>query len=342
MESALFDLRSDTVTRPTPAMRAAMASAEVGDDVFGEDPTVNRLQARAAELFGKQAALFVPSGTMGNQLCLGALTRPGEEIIAESAAHILLNEGGSASRLWGCQITTVCGTAGAPALDDVAAAVRAPDVHHPVSAVLSLENTHNYSGGSVLPQPHVDALAALGRRLGLKLHMDGARIFNAQVASGVPVARITRDMDLVSVCLSKGLGAPVGSLVVGSSELIATCRRLRKALGGGMRQAGVLAAAGLIALEEGPALLAHDHRRAAALARELAALPGCVIDPASVATNIVFVTTRKDAKAAEVALAERGVLVFALGPTRLRFVFHRDVGDDALTAAIAACREIFR
>ncbi len=338
----MFDLRSDTVTRPTPAMREAMACAEVGDDVFGEDPTVNRLQARAAELFGKQAALFVPSGTMGNQLCLGALTRPGEEIIAESSAHILLNEGGSASRLWGCQITTVCGTAGAPSLEDVAAAVRSPDVHHPVTSVLSLENTHNYSGGSVLPQVHVDALAALGRRLGLRLHMDGARVFNAQVASGVPVARICRDMDLVSVCLSKGLGAPVGSLVVGSTELVATCRRLRKALGGGMRQAGVLAAAGLLALEEGPALLAADHRRAAALARELAALPGCVIDPASVATNIVFVTTRTDAKAAEVALAARGVLAIALGQTRLRFVFHRDVDDDALTAATAACREVFR
>jgi threonine aldolase len=338
----VFDLRSDTVTRPTPAMREAMACAEVGDDVFGEDPTVNRLQARAAELFGKQAALFVPSGTMGNQVCLGALTRPGEEIIAEASAHILLNEGGSASRLWGCQITTVPGTAGLPSPEDVAASVRSPDVHHPVSALLSLENTHNYSGGSVLPQERVDALAAQARRLGLKLHMDGARIFNAQVASGVSVARITRDMDLVSVCLSKGLGAPVGSLVVGSTELVATCRRLRKALGGGMRQAGVLAAAGLLALEEGPALLAQDHRRAAALARELAALPGCVIDPASVQTNIVFVTTRGDAKAAEDGLLRRGVQAIALGRTRLRFVFHRDVGDDALEAAVAACREVFR
>jgi len=338
----LFDLRSDTVTRPTAAMREAMASAEVGDDVFGEDPTVNRLQERAAQLFGKQAALFVPSGTMGNQICLGALTHPGEEIIAEASAHILLNEGGSASRLWGCQVTTVAGVRGAPSLEDVAASVRSPDVHHPVSAVLSLENTHNYSGGSVLAQDHVDALAALARRLGLKLHMDGARIFNAQVASGVPVARIVRDMDLVSVCLSKGLGAPVGSLVVGDRERIATCRRLRKALGGGMRQAGVLAAAGLLALDEGPALLAADHARAAALARELAKLPGCEIDPGEVRTNIVFVTTRKDARSAEEALAGRGVLGIALGRDRLRFVFHRDVGDDALSAVVAACREVFR
>jgi threonine aldolase len=187
----------------------------------------------------------------------------------------------------------------------------------------------------------VDALAALARRLGLKLHMDGARIFNAQVASGVPVARITRDMDLVSVCLSKGLGAPVGSVVVGSRERIELCRRLRKALGGGMRQAGVLAAAGLIALEEGPAHLAHDHRRAQSLAGELARLPGCEVDPAGVRTNIVFVTTRGDAQAAETALAERGILTFALGRTRLRFVFHRDVGDDALTAAVAASRQVF-
>jgi threonine aldolase len=340
-ETAMFDLRSDTVTRPTPAMRAAMADAEVGDDVMGEDPTVNRLQARAAALFGKEAALFVPSGTMGNQLCLGALTRPGEEIIAEASAHILLNEGGSAARIWGCQITTVPGTAGAPALEDVEASVRAPDVHHPVTALLSLENTHNYSGGSVLEQGHVDALAALARRLGLALHMDGARIFNAQVASGVPVARITRDMDLVSVCLSKGLGAPVGSVVVGSRERIAVCHRLRKALGGGMRQAGVLAAAGLLALEEGPALLAHDHRRAQALAQELSRLPGCEIDPRGVRTNIVFVTTRGDAQAAEAALAERGVLTFALGRTRLRYVFHRDVGDDALAAAVDASRRVF-
>jgi threonine aldolase len=338
----VFDLRSDTVTRPTPAMRAAMAAAEVGDDVFGEDPTVNRLQRQAAMLLGKEDSLFVPSGTMGNQVCLGALTRPGEEVLADAAAHVLLNEGGAAARWWGCQITTLRGERGCPRDEDVERAIRTPDVHHPVTALLSLENTHNYAGGAVLPQARVDALAALARRHGLKLHMDGARLFNAVVASGLPAARIVRDMDLVSVCLSKGLGAPAGSVVAGSSTLIATCRRLRKALGGGMRQAGILAAAGRIAFEEGPGLLAADHRRARSFAEEVARLPGVELDPRGIETNIVFVTTRGDARAAEEALRERGVLSIALDPHRVRFVFHRDAGDDALEAAVAACRAVFR
>ncbi|MHC5210763.1 MAG: threonine aldolase family protein [Planctomycetota bacterium] len=338
----MFDLRSDTVTRPTPAMREAMATAEVGDDVFGEDPTVNRLQQRAAELLGKPAALFVPSGTMGNQVCLGALTRPGEEIIAEAQAHILLNEAGSAARLWGCQIAPVPGERGTPPTEAVEACIREPDVHHPRSAVISLENTHNYAGGAVIPLDAIDALTALARRRGLAVHVDGARLFNAQVASGVPVARIVRDADLVSVCLSKALGAPVGSVVAGSVEHIASCRRLRKALGGGMRQAGVIAAAGLVALEEGPAQLAADHRRARALAEALCDLPGLQVDPDAVETNIVFVETRDEGGAWERGLEERGVLAMALGPHRLRFVFHRDVGDDALDAAVSACRSLAR
>jgi threonine aldolase len=338
----VFDLRSDTVTRPTPAMRAAMAAAEVGDDVFGEDPTVNRLQSRAAEIFGKEDALFVPSGTMGNGICLGALARPGEEIIADEQAHILLNEGGAAARWWGCQITTVRGWRGCPRDEDVERHIRTPDVHHPVTSVLSLENTHNYAGGAVLPQARVDALTALAHGRGLKVHMDGARVFNAAVASGVPVARIVRDVDAISVCLSKGLGAPVGSLVIGSRELLATGRRLRKALGGGMRQAGVLAAAGLIALEEGPGLMADDHRRARAFAEAVAHLPGVELDPRAVETNIVFVTVPGDARAVEAALRERHVFVFALDPRRVRFVFHRDAADDALDAAVAACKAIFR
>ena len=336
----MHDLRSDTVTRPTAAMREAMATAPVGDDVFGEDPTVAALQAEAAGLLGKERALFVPSGTMGNQLCLGALVAPGEEVIAEEQAHVLLNEGGAASRWWGCQVTTVRGRRGVMSPQDVEAAIRAPDVHHPRSAVVSIENTHNYAGGAVQPLASIDALAEVARRHGLALHMDGARLFNAVVAGGVPAARIVRDVDLVSVCLSKGLGAPVGSLVAGSAELVARCLRLRKAMGGGMRQAGVIAAAARIALAEGPAQLAADHRRARALAVELARLPGCEIDPAEVETNIVFVTTRAEAKSAEQALARRGVLTIALGPRRLRFVFHRDAGDDALQAAVEACRSV--
>jgi len=321
-------------------MREAMACAPVGDDVFGEDPTVNLLQARAAGLFRQEAALFVPSGTMGNQVCLGALTRPGDEIIAEAQAHILLNEVASAARLWGCQITTVPGQRGAMPLSAIEAVIREPDVHHPHTAVISLENTHNYAGGAVLPLEHVDAVTALARRAGLAVHLDGARLFNAQVATGVPVLRWVRDVDLVSVCLSKGLGAPAGSLVIGSAERITACRRLRKALGGGMRQVGVLAAAGLIALEEGPELLAADHRRTRALAQALAGLPGVEVDP-QVDTNILFVTTRGDARQAQARLEERGILTFALGSRRLRFVFHRDAGDDALEAAVAAGRAIF-
>jgi threonine aldolase len=337
----MFDLRSDTVTQPTEAMREAMACAEVGDDVLGEDPTVNRLEARAAEIFGKGAALFVPSGTMGNQICLGTLTSPGDEIIAEAQSHVLINEAAGAARWWGCQISPVKGERGVLPLESVEAAVRQPDIHHPVTTLLSLENTHNYAGGTVIPIDRIDALADLARRHGLGLHMDGARVFNAQVASDVPVARIVRDIDLISVCLSKGLGAPVGSIVLGNEERIATCRRLRKALGGGMRQAGVLAAAGLIALDEGPALLAEDHRRARSLAEEVAALPGAEIDPEAVQTNLVMVTTRGDAWQAETALAERGVLTFALDARRVRFVFHRDLGDDALDAAVSACKAVF-
>jgi len=278
----MFDLRSDTVTRPTPAMREAMARAEVGDDVFGDDPTVQRLEQRGAELFGKEAGLFVPSGTMANQVCIGALAQPGDEMIVETTAHVVLNEVASAARLWGVQVVTLPGAHGLPMIEQVAAVIREPDIHHPISALLSLENTHNFAGGVVLEQARVDALLALAHASGLRTHLDGARVFNAAVASGLTLARLAQGFDLVSCCLSKGLGAPVGSLVLGSRELVATCRRLRKALGGGMRQVGILAAAGIMALEEGPALLAHDHRRAKALARELAQLPGCAIDPATV------------------------------------------------------------
>ncbi len=336
----VFDLRSDTVTRPDRAMREAMASAEVGDDVYGEDPTVNALQERAAATFGKEAALFVPSGTMANQCCLGALTHPGEEILADEQAHILLNEAGAASRFWGCQITPLHGERGLASPEAVEASIREDDPHHARTSLLSIENTHNYAGGTVQPQDRVDALVNLCRKRGLRLHLDGARVFNASVASGVPVARIGRDFDLVSVCLSKGLGAPAGSLVLGSRELIARCLRLRKALGGGMRQAGVLAAAGLLALEHGPGRLADDHRRARDLAQELARMPGAEIDPRDVMTNIVFVTTRKAAPAVQDAMQARGVLVMALAPHRVRAVFHRDAGDDALAAAVAAFRAV--
>lgn len=336
----MHDLRSDTVTVPTPAMRAAMAEAAVGDDVFGEDPTVAELERAGAALLDKPAALFVPSGTMGNQLCLGVLAPQGSEIIAEASAHVLLNEAGAAARLWGCQIRPVAGTRGAMDPAAVEALIREDDIHYPRTGLISVEQSHNYAGGAALPLEHLDALAELARRRGLPLHMDGARLFNAAVALEVPAARLVRDVDMVSVCLSKGLGAPVGSLVVGGAEPVAAARRLRKLLGGGMRQAGVIAAAGLLALTEGPGRLAEDHARAAALARGLDELPGFSVDLPSVQTNIVFVTTERPAAEVERALAERDVAAIALGADRLRFVFHRDVGDEALEAALAACRDL--
>lgn len=337
----MHDLRSDTVTRPDAAMRAAMAAAEVGDDVLGEDPTVRLLEERAARRLGKEAALFVASGTMGNQVCLGVHTRPGDEILAEERSHVLVNEVGGASRLWGCQIRPVRGARGALDLAAAEALVRpAGDVHYPRTRLVTLENTHNYAGGAVLPPEHVDDVAAFCRRHGLLLHVDGARLFNAEVASGVPAARLVAPADSVSICLSKGLGAPVGSVVAGSAAFVEEARRVRKLLGGGMRQAGVLAAAGLLALEEGPARLAADHRRARALAETLAAAPGVTLDLATVQTNIV-VAEVPDAPAACRALAGHGVLCFDLDRRRLRFVFHRDAGDDALDAARAAVEAVF-
>ncbi len=337
----MFDLRSDTVTRPTEAMRKAMAEAPVGDDVFGDDPTVNHFEEFAAEMFGKEAALFVPSGTMGNQICLGTLSGPGDEVIAEADSHILQHEVGSAARLWGTTIRSVKGQLGMMDPGEVEGLIRDPgDIHYPRTSVLSLENTHNFAGGCILPLDYIDGMVAVARRHDLNLHMDGARIFNAQVGLDVPVSRIVRDMDLVSTCLSKGLGAPVGSVVVGNQEKIDQCRQLRKALGGGMRQVGVLAAAGLLALEQGPVNLAEDHRRARTLAEALDDLEGCTLDLASVQTNIVIATVASDAYQFEDAFAEHGVGMCAIDRERIRFVFHRDAGDDALDAAVVASRAL--
>lgn len=338
----MHDLRSDTVTMPTEAMRAAMAAAEVGDDVLGEDPSVLRLQERAAEILGKPAALFLPSATMGNQTCLAVLTRPGEEVIASEDAHVMLNEAGAASRLWGLQVRTVATERGCMDAEAVRATIRdTADIHFPRTALLSLENTHNYAGGAVLPLDHVDAMTALAREHGLAVHMDGARLFNAAEALGAPAARIVRDVDMVSVCLSKGLGAPAGALVAGGEEHIAEALRVRKALGGGMRQVGVLAAPGLLALEQGPEALAADHRRARALAEALADLPGLSVDLAATASNIVIADCGGGAFDREKRYAALGVLMFALDDRRLRFVFHRDVGDEALDAAVEASRKLF-
>ena len=284
----LIDLRSDTVTKPTPAMREAMARAEVGDDVYGEDPTVNRLQERVAALLGKEAGLFVPSGTMANQVSLGVLTRPGDEIVCDAGAHCISFESGALAALWGVQARTIAAERGLLDPASVEAMIRPVHDVYPRTRVVEVENTHNRGGGAVYPLERVRALGEVARRRGLHLYMDGARLWHACAATGVAPDAYAREATLVSVCLSKGLGAPAGSVVAGPRDLVAEARRLRKRLGGGMRQSGVLAAAGLHALDHHVARLAEDHENARRLAEGLAALPGAsLLFP--IETNLVFV-----------------------------------------------------
>jgi threonine aldolase len=332
----LIDLRSDTVTKPTPAMREAMARAEVGDDVYGEDPTVNALQERVAALLGKEAALFVPSGTMANQISLGVLTRPGDEIVCDAGAHCISFESGALAALWGVQARTVAAERGLLEPAAVEALIRPAGDVYPRTRVLELENTHNRGGGAVYPLERVRALGELARRRGLHVHLDGARLWNACAATGVAPADYARDATTVSVCLSKGLGAPAGSLVCGPRELVADGRRLRKRLGGGMRQAGVLAAAGLHALDHHLGRLPEDHANARRLAEGLGALPGASL-PFPVETNLVFVAFA-GRSAAELAprLAKEGVLANPEGsrPDLLRLVTHLDVSREDVDEAV--------
>ena len=340
---APVDLRSDTVTKPSPGMREAMARAEVGDDVYGEDPTVNRLQERVADLLGKEAALFVASGTMANQIALGVLTRPGDEVICDEGAHPVHFEGGAMSALWGIQPRTLRGERGLLDPAQVEAAVRPPSEHFPRSRVLEIENTHNRGGGTVYPVERVRALAGAARRLGLDLYLDGARLLNACVAAGVPARAYAEGATLASLCLSKGLGAPAGSLLAGPRDLVREARRLRKRLGGAMRQAGVLAAAGLWALDRNVERLAEDHENARALAGALGALPGCLV-PHPVETNIVFAAfPGRSAVDLASRFREAGVLCNPEGsrPDVVRFVTHLDVSRaDVLEAAGRVARAL--
>lgn len=328
MDGQVIDLRSDTVTKPSAAMRRAMAEAEVGDDVYLEDPTVNRLQTRAAEIFGREAALFVPSGSMGNLICIMAQSSRGQEVICESAGHIYNYEMASVSALGGVLPRLVPGKDGILSWAQIAPAIREKVYYRPQTALVALENTHNMAGGTVYPTGVADEICERAHEAGLAAHLDGARIFNAAVYLGRNVAEITRNFDSVQFCLSKGLGAPVGSMIVGSKEFVDRCRVLRKMLGGGMRQAGVLAAAGLVALEEGPKLLAADHENAQILAHRLAGIPGIQIDPKKVQTNIVIFGLAKNGLAAPQfvdKLGQRNVLSGAVDATRVRLVTHRDV-----------------
>ncbi|TAL11790.1 MAG: low-specificity L-threonine aldolase [Nitrospirae bacterium] len=340
----MIDLRSDTVTKPSPAMREAMATAEVGDDVFGEDPTVNRLQETAARLLGKEAALFVPSGTMANQLAVRLHTRPGDEIIVEAGAHVVRYESGAAAGLSGVQTCWLQGTRGILTVEQIEAAIRPPDYHNPPTTLICLENTHNRGGGTIYPLDPIKAIRKAAEPRGIAMHLDGARLFNAVVATGIPASEYARHFETVSFCLSKGLGAPVGSLICADRERITKLRRLRKMFGGGMRQAGILAAAGLYALDHNIARLAEDHVHAKTLAATLAGLPGLRINPDHVETNIVVFDigeTRRTADEALAALKAEGLLLVPFSPTTLRAVTHLDVSRGQIEQACAILKKVF-
>ena len=336
------DLRSDTVTRPTPAMREAIATAVVGDDVLGDDPTVQALEAQAAVVLGKEAALFVPSGTMANAVAVRTHTSPGDEIVTEATSHVYVYEGGGFAALSGCSVALVPGDGGRMQPQAVQAAIRkaaGSHGHSPDATLVCLEQTHNRGGGTVLPQSNVVAIAEVAHEAGCSVHIDGARLFNAAVAGGRPTAELVAPADSVSICLSKGLGAPVGSLVAGSRSFIEEAFRWRKMFGGGMRQAGLLAAAGLYALEHHVERLADDHARARRLAEAIDALPGFSVDLDGVETNMVYIDVAAElgpASGLMDRLGEEGIGIFDVAPQVLRAVTHLDVDDAALEAAIAA------
>ncbi|MBB3675668.1 threonine aldolase family protein [Modestobacter versicolor] len=332
--SGAVDLRSDTLTRPTPAMRRAMAEAEVGDDVYREDPTVNALEERVAELFGHQAALFVPSGTMGNQIGLRLVCEPGQEVLGDADAHVLTYEMGAAAALFGLSSRTVVSDGGRLSADQLIEQVRPHgDWHLTATAAIAVENTHNRGGGLVQPLAELQRLFDWSRGAGVNVHLDGARVFNAHAASGVPLATYGRLADTASVCLSKGLGAPVGSVLVASAERIAAARLWRKRLGGGMRQVGVLAAAGLHALDHHVERLAEDHEHARLLAEQLG------VDPATVETNMVVVDDVPAPAVAEAAKAQ-GVLVGQVSARRVRLVTHLDVDRAGIDRAAKVLTQV--
>jgi len=339
--TAIIDLRSDTVTRPTLEMRTAMAAAEVGDDVYGEDPTVNLLEKRAAEVFGREAALFVPTGTMGNQIGIRLHTQPGQEVVAESRAHILDWEMATTAVFSGCLVRAVPAERGILTWKHIEPVLQARGAFRAATGLIEMENTANLAGGTVTPLPVMEEIWAGAKERKLPVHLDGARIFNAATALGVDVKRLTRGFDTVMFCLSKGLGAPVGSMLVGSAELMERARIYRKALGGGMRQVGVLAAAGLIALEKGPARLHEDHANARLLAEALSSIENVAIDLDAVETNIVVfrVTGGVSNKGVAARLKERGILISAFGADAIRLVTHLDVDRGACVLAAQALVE---
>ena len=339
----VIDLRSDTVTRPTPEMRRAMAEAEVGDDVYGEDPTVNRLQERAAQIFERESALFVPSGTMGNQIAVKCHTHHGQEVICEERAHFINLESATMAAFSGCLPRTIAGEDGALTWAQIKKKIAPPYYYRSQTGLIWLENTLSLAGGTIFPQNQADEICDRAHERGLPVHLDGARIFNAAVAAGRPVAEITHKFDSIMFCLSKGLCAPVGSMLLGSKAFIDKARVYRKALGGGMRQAGVLAAAGLIALEKMPARLQEDHDNARLLAHALATIEGIKIG--NTPTNIlVFAIGDTGMTTGEFSqkLAAHDILAAGIDEVLMRFVTHHDVSRDDCLRTVEAVREICR
>jgi threonine aldolase len=335
-----IDLRSDTVTKPSLEMRRAMADAVVGDDVFMEDPTLNKLQARAAEIFGKEAGLFVPSGSMGNLTCVMAHTRPGQEVICESNGHVYNYEMGAMSAVAGVLPRVIEGEDGLLSWDAISEAIRPKVYYRPQTALICLENTVNMAGGTVLPTAVADDICHHAHERDIHVHLDGARIFNAATYLNQPVAKMTEKFDSVQFCFSKGLGAPVGSMIVSTRDFIERCRSIRKMLGGGMRQAGVLAAAALLALENGPKRLQDDHDNAKVLAERLAQVPGITLNPAKVHTNIVIFRVTGGVSASELLkrLSGLNVLAVPVDGERIRMVTHLDVSRRDVEAAADAVR----
>ena len=338
----LVDLRSDTITRPTAAMRRAMAEAEVGDDVLGDDPTVRRLEEETAELLGKEAALFVPSGTMANQIAVSIVASPGTELLADEGCHIWNYEAGAPAALWGVTLRVVPGRRGMLSPEQIRAAVRGEDVHYAPLVAVALENTHNRAGGAVWPPEAFDAACEAAHDLGLLVHLDGARLWNAAAATGRAAAELAAGADMVSVCYSKGLGAPIGSAVASTRARIKQARFQRKRLGGGMRQVGIVAAGALHAMHHHRERLAEDHARAARIGDALRGFPGVEVFP--VDTNIVIAdftaTGRLQGEVAE-GLRREGLLVLGFGAARIRMVTHLDVDDAGIEEAIRALRKVF-
>lgn len=340
-----IDLRSDTVTKPTPEMREAMAEAEVGDDVFGDDPTINHLEELAAGMLGKEAALFVPSGTMGNLIALLVHCQRGDEVIVGSRSHIYLNEAGGMSALGGIQPCPVQNQPdGTLALDDILASIRTEDVHHPITRLICLENTQNVCGGIPLSSEYTHQVGELAHANNLLLHIDGARIFNAAIAQNVSVQELVEPADSVMFCLSKGLASPIGSMILGSRKFIMRARHLRKMLGGGMRQVGIVAAAGIISLEKMTGRLAEDHARAKKMAAGLRQVKGLNVDSDSPYTNMVYLNVSEDARINLFQVGEHlktlGVLIDADNAKRLRLVTHYGIDDDAVQKTVSAFRDV--